>query len=1031
MTKQIQVANDILEFPADMPDEQIQTAIQREYGAPQNQQPQAQQQAPMFNRSGEDYFINKTTAKYLPFVSDEKLRERMSAVSNDPRGQAAFITATNPLNTSEGKYFNIKAGIAAMTAKIIGGNATKDIDIGELYKEARENQKQELAQARKQYPIQSALIGFGSDIPLETAALAKMGLGGVSTVPKLAAGGFALGTASSVGGSEKETFGEVAQDALTAGTIGAVAAPALASAIPAAINMIGKGATGIKNLFTKKTGEQIAEQSISPETARKGLDQLRTSPESKPTSALDIQQPEFQSFVKTVLSKYPQAKQIISDFAEKRNANAFRRINEDLKKISKVDDANTYLKQIDDTQKALSSPLYDLAEADTTLIPKFEFKQTKTTFSPETTTISEGVTSFKKDAYTKSQSDFLSKFNLRSKTRINQGPLSLQETQLINQAKGNLEEVNKNDLINIAAKYKDAQKDIINLKPKSVLQFIKEKGGIADYKGELSNLGITNKTLPGLLRKKGSKGIGIDDVGQKLYEAGYFEDRPTVSKILDFIDKELRNQNTGKRAISFSADSTKYNEARDFVRQAEASGIDFKKIEQLKNYKSNIQNVGISGIKTGSSYDKKNILSKGTSEFQNTLRSQTTKIQEGDKVVNVRKEVTNLDQLTPESKVLATKYDKLENNKIFLKFRKEARKSLSDEVPDNSISMLHKIRKRIDADTAKQYDQLGNPLDKDKIRTNTILRKDVDSLINNVSPSFKEADEVFRPFQARKQAVQFGLDFRSTRPDEIRKSITKLAVENKLPRNEILNDYQVGVKQTIYDEVEKSIKFEGSNIPTQIQIKKIISNQFDREQLKAIFNSEKQFDDFVNSLNQEALYNKTLKDFGLTKSQVEQDKPNFIKNAFASLISVATTGFGKSRLAVDSAKTGEAILIKHYRGLNDKNAEVLARIFINKTASIQLLENIVRKADKTQKPLIQEAIKDIYPAIIGGNFGANFGDISLISEAEAKEPQMSEEEIRRQLIQQRQQYPMLFNGQPIDPQEIDAETQQIKQRYLK
>jgi hypothetical protein len=44
---------------------------------------------------------------------------------------------------------------------------------------------------------------------------------------------------------------------------------------------------------------------------------------------------------------------------------------------------------------------------------------------------------------------------------------------------------------------------------------------------------------------------------------------------------------------------------------------------------------------------------------------------------------------------------------------------------------------------------------------------------------------------------------------------------------------------------------------------------------------------------------------------------------------------------------------------------------------------------------------------------------------------MSEEQIRRQLIQQGQQYPMLSNGQPIDSEQINAETQQIKQRYLK
>jgi len=101
------------------------------------------------------------------------------------RGEAAFITATNPLNFGD----EIKAGIAALTAKTFGGAATKDIDIGDLYREARNSERNKLKQAQETYPIQSGTIGFASDIPFEAAALGKVGLTGTSSIPKLAAAG--------------------------------------------------------------------------------------------------------------------------------------------------------------------------------------------------------------------------------------------------------------------------------------------------------------------------------------------------------------------------------------------------------------------------------------------------------------------------------------------------------------------------------------------------------------------------------------------------------------------------------------------------------------------------------------------------------------------------------------------------------------------------------------------------------------------------------------------------------------------------
>jgi len=296
------------------------------------------------------------------------------------RGEAAFITATNPLNFGD----EIKAGIAALTAKTFGGAATKDVDIGDLYKEARDNERNKLKQAQDTYPIQSGAIGFASDIPLEAAALGNKMAGkfalplvegatkaGASMaskfVPKLsekatglAIQGASLGALGSAGASEKETMGGVAQDALMGGTIGAVAAPA----IPAVVNIAGKGASAVKGLFGKKTGEEIAQEAISPESARKGLEQLKASPEGQPTTALDIDSPEFQSLAKTAVSRYPQAKQIAADFAAGRKNEATKRIDNILSKdVSPVETYFGDFAEKQKLQKARGAENYNIANS--------------------------------------------------------------------------------------------------------------------------------------------------------------------------------------------------------------------------------------------------------------------------------------------------------------------------------------------------------------------------------------------------------------------------------------------------------------------------------------------------------------------------------------------------------------------------------------------------------------------------------------------------------------------------------------------
>lgn len=978
-----------------------------------------------YRSRGEEYFINNISAKYLPFISDKKLQENIRNASSDPQSKAFFTTATNPL----GAGVRLKAAIAAGLAKTFGGAATKDIDIGDLYEEAKIAEKSLLDKARQDYPLTSFAGQVFSDVGIAGKALGAAGLAGqgFGTAVK---GGALLGGTSALGETEDLTnIPQTLKDVGTGTVVGGVVGGAVQQAIPYVVSGIqniaskAKQSTSyVKNLFTKDTAEEVGAKAIDPESAKLALKELMDKPSDKPLTAVDIQNPEFKTFARSVVSKYPQAREIVKDFTEGRNKEAFTRINDDLKIISKVDNADDYTKQISDTQKSLASPLYAEAEADRTIVPKFEFKEIKTITSPQTTTVSEGVKSFKTDSSTKTKTDFITKYNLQSKSRDIEKPLvSKEEKELFKQAKGSFEGSNKEELFNIADKYKTATKDLKKYAPKSPLQVIKELGGIADDRGELASLGITNKTLPGLLRKEGTQGVGIDDVGEKLYKAGYFKERPTVSGVLDFIDKELRNTAKGNRATTFSQDSTKYNEAKQFLDEADSLGINIDAINKLRKITPQTSKTGTAGIKAGSSYDKRDLAKKGIEEFQNTLRKQTTRIEEGGKIVNVRKEVTNFDQLSPKSIELAKQLDELENNQIFQETRNKAKQFLNPDALDNSIETLHATREMFDD---KISVAIRNGQNKE-VRRLSILRSKVDNLIGEVSPTFKEADNVFRPLAIKKDAVEFGKEFSKYEPSEIIKKINEFTSKSGLKRQDILDDVKVGAKDTIVKDVEQLIKFDSSNIPTEIQVKKIIENKFKRDQLKT-FLGEKDYNEFVDNINKEALFNKVSKSLGLNKPSTQEESTNFILRAFNGLISYVTSGYGKYAAITNAAKAGEQFLVKNYRGLNPENAKEIAKIITNKNASIKYLENIVNKASKQQKPFVSQAVTDLkqldkFSGIIAANT-LDFG----IDDANAEDLNMSQDQIRQQLLQRQKEEPVLMQG--INPEQ---EAQKIKNRYYR
>jgi hypothetical protein len=74
-------------------------------------------------------------------------------------------------------------------------------------------------------------------------------------------------------------------------------------------------------------------------------------------------------------------------------------------------------------------------------------------------------------------------------------------------------------------------------KPQGLVDFLRERGGVADLGGDVrSQMGGANRR-PGLVN---TKGRNLDDAALMAYEAGYFTERPTVAELFDAIDRDLR-----------------------------------------------------------------------------------------------------------------------------------------------------------------------------------------------------------------------------------------------------------------------------------------------------------------------------------------------------------------------------------------------------------------------------------------------------------------------------------------------------------
>lgn len=200
----------------------------------------------------EGYSQQINTARSQGYSDGEIVRflEKKNAPKPMSMSEAAFTTATNPLGFGD----EIKAGIAAGVAKIFGGAATKDIDIGDLYREARTSERAKLEKARQDRPLTSFAGQVFSDVGAAGKALGATGLAGqgFGTAVK---GGALLGGTSALGETEDLTnIPQTLEDVSTGAVVGGVVGGSVNKAIPAAQSAVGAISQAPKKLLQKITG---------------------------------------------------------------------------------------------------------------------------------------------------------------------------------------------------------------------------------------------------------------------------------------------------------------------------------------------------------------------------------------------------------------------------------------------------------------------------------------------------------------------------------------------------------------------------------------------------------------------------------------------------------------------------------------------------------------------------------------------------------------------------------------------------------
>jgi len=262
---------------------------------------------------------------------------------------------------------------------------------------------------------------------------------------------------------------------------------------------------------------------------------------------------------------------------------------------------------------------------------------------------------------------------------------------------------------------------------------------------------------------------------------------------------------------------------------------------------------------------------------------------------------------------------------------------INQEIPDISIQSLHGARQVVD-DIIGSAKRTG---ENNKARSYIDLKNKINNVIYDVAPTMKEADKTFAGFSALKNAQEEGLKFNQYRnSEEVKRAFSKLSDGEK-------ETFRIGVKDYLLDKVAKS--------SDRNPAKAIFGNQLERRKIQALFDNPKQFTDFTKRLNDEIrVFDTKQRVLGGSRTDFNLEEQNQLLDKIAKGAVNAKT-FG----VADVLLTAKNLIQKQYYGLNEQTAKQLAEIMINPEKSVNLLNNVYKKAQTdAERGLIQRFTQD-------------------------------------------------------------------------
>ena len=342
MPKKIQVENQIIEFPDDMPDNEIEAVIKKEF---YTQQPAvAPTPAPA---------MSEQPAQIAPMQPQNKIGqlEAFKDPSRMSQLEAFATTATNLPFMSKAKAIT-----AALSAKAKGG----DESIGQFYDEALSNELANLKQARQQYPKTAFAGQLLADVTAGGTVGKLLKLSGTTAKSALALGGI-TGGLTSAGETPDLQSQQGLYDALSGagyGAVGGLAGQQVGKAI-------GKSVPAVRSVverLKKSTPESVLAKTITPEEAGQQARKLSSRIEEGRITTLPELQDENILGLTRILAKTQGSNKIINNYINNKTASSAKRVG-DL--INKNVSAEGYFDTLDTTiarRKELTSPLYKQAE---------------------------------------------------------------------------------------------------------------------------------------------------------------------------------------------------------------------------------------------------------------------------------------------------------------------------------------------------------------------------------------------------------------------------------------------------------------------------------------------------------------------------------------------------------------------------------------------------------------------------------------------------------------------------------------------